>query len=380
MIYSVPYILLIALYGFMAWWYDTTKVMNNRTWNIAICMGATLLFWGFRGFVFYDWMGYYPWFLELNLEDPFSSVIWGKEPGFALLMTISKALFNNYHFFVFLCSAINLALLSRFILKHISNFPLGMFICTCICGIFLFTDLMRNAIAIFAFINGIDYIAQRKPLKYFAVCLVAISFHYSSAIYILLYFFAHRRIRKWVFAVVFFAGCAVFALKIPLLSDTLVTVVSLISPELEEMIHFYLTEIANKAPGLNFVFFERVFTGILVICYMDKLRSLRHDADVYINSMLIFMGVNFYLHEFVTFSFRLSLLFSFGYWTIWPDLIKCFSHENNKKLFVIFILGYCFLRTYGHTRNVLAHYDNILFETDTFEQRQSIFNKNYEDQ
>ncbi|MCI5817425.1 MAG: EpsG family protein [Paraprevotella sp.] len=378
--FSAPYILLLGFYGFMAWWYHASKSSKSHTWNVIACMVVTLLFWGFRGFIFYDWMSYYPLFQEINIKDISNSNIWSIEPGFALLMIACKITFNNFHFFVFICTTINCILLMRYIIKHVENFPFGIFIYTCIAGIFLFTDLMRNALSIFIFINGIDYISKRKSKKYFLVCTLAMTFHYSSIFFFPLYFFANRKISKWLFAVIFFVGCLIYATQITILSSSIETIVGFINPDIEEKIHFYITEIANNRPGLNIVFFERIFTSIMVICYLDKLRSLRKDANIYINFLLLFMCMNLYLHEFVTMSFRLSLLFGVGYLIIWNDLVKCINIENNKKMFVIFIFAYCFLRLYGHTRNVLANYDNILFEYKTYQQKQSIFNKNFKEQ
>lgn len=379
MIYSAPYILLIGFYGFMAWWFYSTDTKKSHMWNIIICLVVSLLFWGFRGFIFYDWMSYYPAFTSLNTQDIANSKIWSMEPGFALLMTISKLIYDDYHFFVFICSAINLGLLSRFIFKHIDNFPFGLFICTCIVGFYLFTDLMRNAISIFIFINAVDYIWERKPLKYYALCLLSITFHYSAILYLPLYFFAHKKINKWIYSLVFFIGCTIFVFNIPILSSTVEFIVSMISPEIEEKIHFYITEIANKKPGINFVFFEYILTASLAIFYMNKLRSVRKSANVYINCLLLFFVMTFYLHEFVTLSFRLSLLFACGYWIIWNDILKCIIYKNNKKIFVIFIFAYCLLRIYGHTRNRLADYNNIIFDSETYQQRQSIFNKNFKE-
>ena len=117
MIYSVPYLLLISFYGIMALWYNQTKNLDSRPVNVLLCMLVTLLFWGFRGFCFYDWMSYYPMFLHAGIEN-FSDNITSMEPGFCLLITACKEIYDSYIFFAFVCSLINLALLSNFLLKH----------------------------------------------------------------------------------------------------------------------------------------------------------------------------------------------------------------------------------------------------------------------
>lgn len=378
--YAIPYIILIGSYGLMALWYRKSKRQKDRIFCIVISLSVTLIFWGFRGFCFYDWMSYYPMYLELDVNSLANSGIGKVEPSFILLMTACKAFYNNYQFFVFVCSSINLTLLSRFLIRNTDNLPLGLMVCTVFGGLFLMTDLMRNAIATLIFINALIYIKEKKFIKYIILCLISISFHYSAILYIPAYFLLYHKTKKWVFATIFYVGCIVFALHIPIFTTSISLVLSFINPELEEKLRFYLLEVANKAPGIDIVFIERFITGTLVLCYMDKLRNIREDADLYINSILAYFFLTFYFGEFVTLSMRLALLFVCGYWIIWIDLIKCFSISNNRKLFIFFIGAYCMVRTLGLTKSVLANYDNILFNSETYQIRKSIFNKNYKDQ
>lgn len=371
MIYSIPYLILTLFYGVMALWFYKKKEL--RPWNISLCFIVTLIFWGFRGFCFYDWMAYYRVFLQISFQT-LSTSINAMEPGFCILMATCKGIYNSYAFFTFTCSAINLVLLTRFLLKHTYNYPLALMVSTVFGGFFLFTDLMRNAIAIFLFINAIDYISEKKPIKYLAIVLLAVSFHYSSLLYIPLYFFARKKMSKRVFAIIFATGIIVYALNISIFSNLTTFILSFISSDLEDKAKYYLEEVSESSK-LNFVFLEQIITGCLVIAYMDKLRALRKEANIYINCILLFLGVTFFMHEFTILSVRFSILFAVGYWILWPDLIKCISIRNNKWLFVLFISSYCFLRILGHTSNAMAEYNNILSDPDSFQQRQSMFNK-----
>lgn len=376
MIYSVPYLLLIGFYGFMALWYNQTRNIESRPWNVLLCFVVTLLFWGFRGFCFYDWMSYYPMFLHLDVSD-LAYNITQVEPGFCLLMTLCKCVSNSYVFFAFVCTFINLLLLSRFLLKHNDNYPLSLLVCT-VFGCFLyFTDLMRNSIAVFLFINAIDYMRERKPLKYFLVVAVSISFHYSAVLFVPLYFYAHRKVNKWIFGSIFYVGVALYVLHVSLFTNLSTILLEIVNPDLEEKVRVYLDEVTSKSGGINFVFLEQVLTGTLVLCYMDKLREVRKDADIYINCILMFFVMTFFLHEFDVLSGRMAILFGVGYWVLWIDLLKCFKFQNNRWLFILFICVYSFLRIWGHTRNPLAEYNNMLINNETYQARMSMFNKNF---
>ena len=367
---------LLCFYGVMALWYYTERAKNTHVINILACFLITLFFWGLRGFCFYDWVSYYPMYLHLdtsNLLSNFSDM----EPGFCLLMTICKLIWNNYVFFTFTCSLLNLLLLSIFLLKHVDNYPQGLAFCTVFGCFLLFTDLMRNALAIFIFINSLDYLRDRKAVKYFSLVILSITFHYSAVLYIPLYFFANKKTSKYTFATIFFIGVIIYVLKISIFANIASLILGNVNEYMEERVHVYLEESLSKSPGINIVFIEQMITGVLTLCYMDKLRSLRRDANIYINCILIFFSMSFFLHEFVTLSGRLALLFSVGYWIIWSDLLKCISIRNNRRCFLIFICMYCFLRILGHTRNPMALYENVMLEHESFQQRELLFNLNF---
>lgn len=379
MSYILPYILLICFFGIMSWWHYVVEGLVAHIWSLILCGIALIFFFGFRGFCFYDWMSYYPAFLQLNVNNISNADVWSWEPGFALLMTLCKTVSSKYWFFELVCSCINTTLLLFFLKRNVNNIPLGIALFICFGGLFLMTDLMRNSIAILVYVNCLTYIVERKPIKYFIGCAVAICFHFSSVLYIPCYFFLNRRIPRKLLALVFVVGCAAFALKIPLFSSSLETLLSVISPDLENKVHWYLNEMNQTRSGIDIVFLERVGTAMLVLFYIEKLRDCRKNANIYINALFIYFLFNFYFAEFVTFSSRMALLFTFGYWIVWYDLIKCFSFNNNRKLFILFVWLYCCARMTGLTKSILARYDNILFDSETYQRRESIYNKNFKE-
>lgn len=372
---TVPYILLFGSLSLLAWWhYSASTTLAKRRISI-ISFAIMLLFFGFRGFCFYDWTSYFPLFEGIKVNNIGNINLLKTEPGFALLMYLCKTIYPKYWFFVFVCSAINLSLLLCFLRERLSNLPLALMIYLCFGGLFFMTDLMRNSIAALIFINGLKYIVGKKPIQYFAICTLAISFHYSSIVYLPCYFFLNKEIKVLWLSIIFGLGSVVFALHLPIVSSSILTAFKVVSPALEEKIHWYLTEVSANSASIDIVFFERMITGFLVLFFIKKLRGIRTDSNIYINAIFLYYFFAFYLSEFVSLSSRMSLLFSFGYWILWNDIIKCFSYNNNRKLFVLFLLLYCCARTIGLTKSVLAQYDNILLDSESYQRRVSIFNK-----
>ena len=133
----------------------------------------------------------------------------------------------------------------------------------------------------------------------------------------------------------------------------------------------------EMAPGVGFQisigYLERLLTGILVLIYYNKLHDIRKDADLFINALLIYFALFFFLSEFRVLSVRFSYLFAFGYWVIWLDLIKCFAVQNNRRLFVCFLFIYSMLKIYQSTNNVIYRYDNVIFSTESYNLRRITF-------
>lgn len=377
--YSLPYILLICIYGILGLGFEKTESENIRKRLIFLCVSILVFFFGFRGFCFYDWTVYYVEFLHYNLIDLFKLPIsdWPFEPGFTILMLTSKAIYNDYHFLVLVCTVIDTILLIRFLRKYIVNIPLALMICIAMNGLGLLTDLMRNSIAILIFANTLEWVEKRKPIPYFFACAVAITFHLSAVFYLPFYFFLHRKLNKWVFLGIFIVGNIIYLVHIPVFLSVVNLIIGFINPTLQNKISEYMELMPDASFKLSIGYLERLLTGGLVFCYFNKLRMIRKGNDIFINSILTYLALFFFFSEFQVISVRMSYLFSFGYWIIWMDLIKCFSIRNNRRLFLAFLGIYCIFKINGQTNYLITKYDNVLLGAQPYHIRVYIYNKNY---
>ena len=379
MIYSIPYILLVVLLGFLA------ILLHQRRDDEEFCRKVTIsgvvvyfLFFAFRGFINTDWMNYYvefdkcSWDLLFNYEMGKS-----REPGFLLFELLCKTLFDNYHFFVFMCTVVNTALLIPFFKRYTDNLLLALAIYLVFEGFMINANLMRNAISIFIFLNAIPYLQNRRPIPYFGLCLLALSFHFSAAVYFPFYFFMHRKLNKWVYLAVFSVCIGIFVLRIPIFLS-LIKLTGIGGVFIDEKIDAYTELGAARGFGLGFV--ERLLTGLLVFCYYDKLREVRPENRFFINSLVAYYIAIFMFSEFAEISKRIYILFIYSYWIVWNDLIKCFYYKRNKYLFCSFVGMYCILKT-ATTLNVPIHeYDNLLLgKIKSYQERKYIFEKTFEE-
>ena len=379
MLISLPYVLLVFALGVLAYFHhylDGDKELQQRLTGGAVAL--FLVFFGFRGFILSDWIVYYQYFYDCQWNEVFSYELAeskGFEPGFAILTMMCKTLFPDFHFYTFLLCAINTALLLRFFRNRTDNIPLSIMLYVVFEGLVISTNLMRNSIAIFLFLNAIDYLIDRKPLQYFSLCLLACTFHLSAFVYLPLYFFFHRNFSKWFFLVVFVV-CNVIYLSHFSLFEIVASLIGL-DESMTLKVRTY-TELYSESSRISIGYLEKLMTGTLIFLYYDELKDFRKGNVVFINAVLAYLAFFFVLGEFEMLARRVSMLFVFGYWIIWSDLIRTFSFSNNRKLFGAFVFLYCLLRINGLTQLPDFEYDNVLTGIKSYNERYYLHNKTYD--
>lgn len=372
---AYPYLLLLGTLAALGLYTDHVKQEKYKTYLSIAGIVIFFFFFGFRGFIAGDWTVYYPYFQECDISDviDYSLKEASFEPGFTLLCVICKSIYNDWSFFQIVVSLIDTALLILFFRKTIDNIPYALMIYITFNGIIISTDLMRNSIAIMIFLNSLTYLKERRGIPYMSLCLLALTFHTSSLFYFPLYFFLHKRCNKWIFLVLFIVGNLIFILHVPIVLS-IINILG-IGGDLQLKVTAY-TELMDASKGLSVGYLERLFTGAMIFSYYDKLKEVRPDNAVYFNGLALYLILFLLLSEFQVLSERITMLFSYGYWIIWMDLAKCFYHDNNRRLYKIFVVAYCLLRTYGSVSSSTDFiYDNILFNHQNYEERLYIKNR-----
>lgn len=366
---AYPYLLLLVAFGFLAvanQYFAGASIAGAKGKRTATCIVALLLFvffFGFRGFVAYDWTAYTETFANLpDLPSFFhaDNSRFKTEPGFLLLVATCKTLVPNYLFFQIVCTLINTTLLTLFIRRYTQNLPAVLVLYITMSGLDFSIDLMRNSLSIFIFLNAIPLIEKRRLVPYLLVCLLAATFHTSALAYLPMYFVLGRRWNKKLMAVVLLAVNIVCVFRLPIVKTLATMAAGLLSPTAAQYIDTYISyQAQGSSIGIGYA--EKLFTGVMLLCYIDKLRALR-GTNVLVNSLFLYLTINLSLSEFRTISVRCSNLFVFAYWIVWLDLAKCLYYKSNKILYVIFISLYCLLKTYSGCSGSMSQYYNVLLE------------------
>ena len=181
MTYSLPYIFVLLVFAILSTIY-AQRQENKEDALLCSCVttGSIIVFFvffSFRGYVYSDWLSYSESFKNAAWEDVFNitnekSTAVIHEPGFTALMCFCSLFSREYSFLVFVVTTIDTILFIRFLKRwHVDNIPFALMLFFTFEGVGLMFNALRNQLAIFIFMNALEYVEQKKPLKYFSICL-----------------------------------------------------------------------------------------------------------------------------------------------------------------------------------------------------------------
>lgn len=373
---------MMSIFGFCAFLYENSND-NERKRNITlISLTAFYIFFGIRGYLYTDWVEYSKVFETVEWRDVFLLTSEHKkgvvhEPGFTLLCLLCRAVVNEYAFLVMVITAIDTALLVRFLRRlGVENYSMVFMLIIPFDGLGLMFNLLRNQLAIFIFLNALEYIETRQPLKYFSLCTLALCFHLSSLMFFPLYLFSRVRINRWVFASAFL-GLFVFYVSNISIITTLIELLGF-GGALAEKATIYTENFTSSRLLSPTGTLEKFGLCLLVFIYYDDLIDKLKYRRMIINCLLMYFTMYYFLAEFRMLSMRLSFLFIFSYWIIWLDLIHMLTIRRNRILLGSIIYMYSVYMLLFNINSPVQEYDNLLFGGMTQEERMVIFNKTFD--
>ena len=139
--------------GICSFLYEYSGANEERRQHVVMVAAvAFMFFFGFRGYIYSDWILYTDTFRNVQWSDLLKFDITDKElrePGFTLLCLLCKTLINEYVFLNVVCAAIYLVLLIRFCRQFgVGNIPLVLMLFIAMDGTVIVVNLLRNSISI----------------------------------------------------------------------------------------------------------------------------------------------------------------------------------------------------------------------------------------
>lgn len=385
--YSIPYLLyLLVLVGLMFVEFRRLKLELDTSYVRWLTIISFLIFFGLRGFIFTDWIIYYSIFDKLptlwdggleslmNVSETFEADLEvgkaGYEMGFIVTTFIFKSLIPNYFVWIFANVLVDIWLLDKFIRRFSPYYVMAFVVFIAMGGLIIECNLIRNIKAILLFMISIKYLEERRLFLYLILNGIGVLFHSSAVIFFPLYFILHKECPKWLMWAIFILGNVIFLLQIGYLKPLMLSFADMFGGRLGVQIKIYFAlDLYSQPYGISMGYLERVMTFLLLIVFKEALIERSKHNIILINVYIVYFIIFFYFSEVMIAVDRLTLLFIFSYWVIFPQLYQLIRHTTVKWAVVSIIILFCGVKTSLVSSNIFAKYDNLLTGIEGYEVR-----------
>ena len=346
-----------------------------------------VFFIGGRGFIGWDWTNYYPYFENAAGISDFTHHKWVfADPGWniytSLVKTITRCVgwqgMAAYNFFILLSAFIDGVLLFLFFHRHVGHkyFVFALAVFMVFYGFTFETDLMRNVKGLLIYLLSVRYIETNQWGKHFLLVALAITFHWSVILLAPCYFFIKKRLPLTLVLALFIAGNVIYLFGLPSVSLIIRQVARLLPEEKQTLVLGYVSSaVYGKTYGFSLGYIERVIAFLLVLFYQRRMLQENENTIIFINALIIFVFICLYGYEFDIFITRFGALFSFGFWVMYPQLLKVMD-KVTAPLYALLLSGIMIVKMHNLSNNILYDYQNFLIEkVDNYQYRKQIFKK-----
>lgn len=368
MYYSIPYLVVILILLVLYLCEKGKLSLCSASMARKIALFVLFVFIGLRGHLYSDFINYYPWYRDLpnmfHLREAFD-LDRRFEPGFVVYSSIIKTLMPNYFGWVAINTLIDL-LVFRFIFKKYCDSEILPFIFFIVFnGLIIEFNLYRNVKALDLFLLSIPFLQQKKILPYVLLNVLGCTFHMSSILYIPLYFILNKRMTKgvaWggivIANLIFWSGTHIVGSIINSLS--IVQAVSIL-----DAVEGYVED--GEMYKFSIGYFERTFAVVLFTLLYDKLEN-KHKGNAIIYNCFWFYYIAFLVfYEVPVFVQRIPMLFMFGYWILYSNVLNISFRW--RPIVVIVVSFLIVAKIMMSNSQIDAKYQNILTGIDSYEQR-----------
>lgn len=379
-IYSIPYIALFLIYFLLFLWENEKKKKGQDISVIRyLCMVVFLVFFGCRGYIDTDFQLYYPLYENTPTLDDLNGIskffsrinedyLLKIEPGYKVFLILVKSIMPDYFFLQFVSSLIDVLFLNYFFRKYSPQYVLGFIMFLIFSGLIIEINLLRNSKAIFIFIYSLQFIKERKALKYFICNGVALLFHSSSIFYFPLYFFLHKKFAPAFVWGTFILGNVLFIGQVKYITPVVTTLGDFFGGFYSMMAEAYSkSKMYSSGYGITMGYLEKIFTFIMFYTSYNRIGNYIKDnntLNIFYNLFFLYTATYLFLSEYSVFIDRITTLFVFSYWILYPYFYETLKRQF-KALFTFVLLIFGLYKMYKSNNFIIRKYDNILWGNPT---------------
>lgn len=280
------------------------------------------------------------------------------EPGFGLLTYLCHTLFGNYQAFIFVTSVLTGVLFFKTLYRDSGYLVLALAGFVSVNLYFMSFTVIRQFLAIPVALMSIPYIEKQKPWHFLAIWAVAVSLHYSAALFGLVYLFSLDV--KWFTTkmkiIVFSVVAVLMATYTELIVGDVLQTAALLRETYADL------EYTGDTSNLNMLL--SVIPGLLVIIFLHKqLVKANPTNRIYIWMYLIFVLTKIFGH-YVPFMSRTHFYFDISFVILMSYVPKVLPKSFRAVSYLVLMLYF-------------VHFINniIEYQPDDFLPYHSIFSK-----
>jgi hypothetical protein len=366
MAYSVPYILLFTWLLFL--YYLDHEIKSSSNYNkfqiIAIC--SYLIFYGLRGYIYTDVFGYSDIFTNINSNHSFTFND-GIEPGWILINLIFHQLSDNYIFFQFFMTLIDVIGISLILKREIGEKWLLAFAFTIPFFDGIQINNMRNIKAIILLFYAIQYLRAQKPKKFLLCAILASTFHISAIFVIPIFILAKRNIPKSMLAL-FILSIILYFVGISRFIDNLLRFADFFGGRISVKAYVMLDQFMIDR-GFSFGFIYRCIIGIVLLL---NYRNLYKRNPIISNLAIFYIIIANAFNSSIILRDRASGWFVIALICILPMIFEILKQKKMLALFWIFNLACCYGMIYSQHFSKISQYENVIFGISSKNDRLNI--------
>ena len=358
---------------------DDDKLQYLRRKVFLIGFFLILFFVGFRYKLGSDWLSYitmYDQVIPLQLLFQGDNLSFSSdfiEPGFKILMSISKELGINYAFFVFLLTLFNTGSLFYFLYKNEIRNKLIFLALVLILTTFYEFDILRQSLALHVVL--LSLIGDKiKFWKLVSFTLLAMTFHYTAVIFIGFYFFQKLNITHRGVVILFLIYFTSLFISIPLIT----TVLKILQPFVAGTTAAIFSKVVTLIQGFGFqrsISFTSILNLVFLFLLARRIKTLKLSSSeiLLVKVFLFYIIINILFKEIQEVADRFSYYFNIGIAFMFC-LLNDFILIRKKKMILICVpLLFIIMRLTLHFKDVgiwygQTPYRNYLFISESDEQ------------
>ena len=287
----------------------------------------------------------------------------GFETGYLFLNSLVKTIGMNFYGFTLIHSVIFYVCLYIGLKRYVDN--LNLLIIVFLYKLFFYNTFlsMRQSITIAIFLIAMHYIEEKKPVKYFALCTVAVFFHTAALILFPVYFIRKITLSKdkMILAnVIFIPTILISFLNVPIMK-LFSFAISLSGNPVIVMKANNLISAAAASPIGIFHTLEYLMIMTLIIYNYEKIINIDEHAEFILKLFMILLPVFtlFRGYEILT---RIKDYFTFSYGIILGYLCLI----DNREYRVLFQLGTIIVCAYGFFRFITLFGSGCLMPYESY--------------